>query len=98
VIDPDQHRATYAVGVFVADPRGRGLGRAVTRLVVAWGFDVLGVHRIELEVLASNRRAINCYLACGFRKEGVRRDAQLYPDGWKDFVLMGLLQSEYARR
>jgi RimJ/RimL family protein N-acetyltransferase len=98
VIDPDQHCASYAVGVFVAGLRGLGLGREVTRLVLAWGFDALGVHRIQLEVLASNRRAINCYLACGFRQEGVRREAQLYPDGWKDFILMGLLQSEYARR
>jgi RimJ/RimL family protein N-acetyltransferase len=98
VVDPDQHYATYAVGVFVAALRGRGLGREVTRLILAWGFDVLGVHRIQLEVLASNRRAINCYLACGFRREGVRREAQLYPDGWKDFILMGVLQSEYARR
>ena len=96
VVDPDQHCATYAVGVFVADLRGRGLGREVTRLVVAWAFDVLGVHRVQLEVLAGNRRAINCYLACGFRREGVRREAELYPDGGKDFILMGLLQSEYA--
>jgi RimJ/RimL family protein N-acetyltransferase len=98
IIDADQHCATYAVGVFVAELRGRGLGREVTRLVLAWGFEVLGVHRVQLEVLASNRRAINCYLGCGFRREGVRREAQLYPDGWKDFILMGLLQSEYTRR
>jgi RimJ/RimL family protein N-acetyltransferase len=45
------------------------------------GFGVLGLHRIELRVLATNRRAIDCYLACGFRKEGVRREAELYPDG-----------------
>jgi hypothetical protein len=41
-------------------------------------------------------RAINCYLACGFRQEGVRREAELYPDGWKDFIMMGILRSEYA--
>ncbi len=52
-------------------------------------------HRIELEVLAGNSRAIDCYLACGFRQEGIRREAGLYPDGWKDFLLMGLLQSEH---
>jgi RimJ/RimL family protein N-acetyltransferase len=68
----------------------------VTRLVLAWGFDVLGLHRIELQVLATNRRAVHCYLASGFHKEGVRREAELYPDGWKDFLLTGLLRSEYA--
>jgi RimJ/RimL family protein N-acetyltransferase len=96
VVDPDQHCASYTVGLFVAALRGRGLGREATRLVLAWGFDVLGLHRIQLEVLATNSRAIRCYVACGFRQEGVRREAQLYPDGWKDFVVMRLLQSEYA--
>jgi RimJ/RimL family protein N-acetyltransferase len=94
--DADQHCATYAVGVFIADFRGRGLGREVTRLIVDWAFEVLGVHRIQLEVLATNRRAIDCYLACRFRQEGIRREAQLYPDGWKDFILMGLLETEYT--
>jgi [ribosomal protein S5]-alanine N-acetyltransferase len=96
-VDADQHCAEYTVGLFVAALRGRGLGREVTRLILAWAFEVLGVHRVQLEVLASNRRAINCYLACSFRREGVRRDAELYPDGWKDFIIMGILRSEHAR-
>ena len=94
-VDASQHRATYSVGLFVAALRGRGLGREITRLVVAWGFGGLGLHRIELEVRAFNTRAIRCYLACGFRQEGVRREAELYPDGWKDLISMGLLRSEY---
>jgi [ribosomal protein S5]-alanine N-acetyltransferase len=95
-VNPEQHSAEYTVGLFVAALRGRGLGREVTRLVLAWAFDVLGVHRVELQVLASNSRAVNCYLACGFRQEGVRREAELYPDGWKDFIMMGVLRSEYS--
>jgi hypothetical protein len=70
IVDPDQHRATYAVGVFVADLRGRGLGRRGDPLGHRLGVHGLGVHRIQLEVLAGNRRAINSYLACGFRQEG----------------------------
>lgn len=97
-VNPDQHRATYSVGLFVAALRGRGLGREVTRLLLAWAFDALGVHRVQLEVLAGNSRAINCYLACGFRREGVRREAELYPDGWKDFIMMSILRSEYANQ
>ena len=95
-VNAGQHRATYTVGLFVAARRGQGLGREITRLVVAWGFGNLGLHRIELEALAFNTRAIRCYLACGFRQEGVRREAELYPDGWQDLISMGLLQSEYA--
>jgi len=95
-VDTDQHCATYTVGVFVPGLRGQGLGREITRLVLAWAFGMLGVHRVELEVLASNHRAIGCYRACGFRHEGIRRQAGLYPDGWKDFILMAVLQPEYA--
>ena len=91
-VDTGQHSATYSIGLFVADLRGRGLGQEITRLVVDWGLSVLGLHRIQLEVLASNQRAINCYLACGFHQEGIRRDAELYPDGWKDFILMAQLR------
>jgi RimJ/RimL family protein N-acetyltransferase len=95
-VDADQHCATYTVGIFVAGLRGHGLGREITRLVLAWAFDALGLHRVELEVLASNSRAIGCYRACGFRQEGIRREAGLYPDGWKDFILMAVLQLEYV--
>ncbi|MGH3149547.1 MAG: GNAT family N-acetyltransferase [Streptosporangiaceae bacterium] len=95
-VNTGQHRATYTVGLFVAALRGRGLGREVTRLVLAWAFGPLGVHRVELEVLAGNDRAIRCYLACGVRHEGIRREAELYPDGWQDFISMGLLRSEFG--
>jgi RimJ/RimL family protein N-acetyltransferase len=94
-VDADQHCARYSVGIFAAPLRGRGLGREITRLVLEWAFGPLGAHRVELQVLASNERAIRCYEACGFRHEGVRRDAELYPDGWKDFLHMGVLRSEY---
>lgn len=95
-VNRDQHRAAFWIGLFVPELRGRGLGRQVTRLILDWAFSDLGLHRVELEVLASNRRAIRCYSACGFRQEGVRREAELYPDGWQDFIEMAVLKSEYA--
>jgi RimJ/RimL family protein N-acetyltransferase len=88
--------ATYTVGVFVPGLRGQGLGRKIPRLVPAWAFGVLGVHRVELEVLASNSRANGCHRACGFRQEGFRRQAGLYRDGWKDFILTAVPQPECA--
>jgi [ribosomal protein S5]-alanine N-acetyltransferase len=95
-VNRDQHRAAFWIGLFVPDLRGRGLGRQITRLILDWAFSDLGAHRVELEVLATNHRAIRCYLACGFRQEGVRREAELYPDGWHDFIEMAVLESEYA--
>jgi RimJ/RimL family protein N-acetyltransferase len=94
-VDVDQHCATYSIGLFVRELRGRGIGKESTRLVLDWAFGPLNAHRVQLEVLADNLRAIRCYQACGFRHEGVRRESELYPDGWKDFLHMGVLQAEY---
>jgi ribosomal-protein-alanine N-acetyltransferase len=96
LVDADQHSADYSVGIFAPELRGQGLGREITRLALSWGFGQLGLHRVELEVLAGNTRAIRCYLACGFRQEGIRREALLYPEGWRDLILMSVLRSEYT--
>ena len=55
-----------------------------------------GGHRGELEVLASNSRALGCCRACGFRQEGIRRQAGLYPGGWKNFIPMAVPRPDYA--
>lgn len=93
-VDADNHRATFSLGIFAPQRRGMGLGQEVTRLVVQWGFVELGLHRVELEVLSTNDRAIRCYRACGFVHEGTRRHAELYPDGWHDFLVMGMLRED----
>jgi RimJ/RimL family protein N-acetyltransferase len=95
-VNPGQHRAAFWIGLFVPGLRGRGLGTQITRLILDWAFGELGLHRVELEVLATNQRAIRCYLACGFRQEGVCREAELSPDGWHDFIEMAVLNSEYT--
>src|ERR1700761_4107133 len=50
-------------------PRGRdrGLGTEATRLIVGYGIERLGLHRIELEVYAFNPRARHVYEKVGFR-------------------------------
>lgn len=93
-VDTGNHRAMFSIGIFVPDMRGMGLGREITRLVVRWGLLDLGLHRVELDVLSTNERAISCYRACGFVHEGTRRQAELYPDGWRDFLVMALLPDD----
>jgi [ribosomal protein S5]-alanine N-acetyltransferase len=84
-VDADQHCPIDTLGVFAPGLRGQGLGREITRLVLTRASGVLGAHRVELEVLAGNSRAIGCYRACGLRQEGIRRH---------DFILMAVLQPE----
>ncbi len=75
-IDWAARRAEYG-RIMIADPvaRGKGLGRAATRLVLSIGFDYFHLQEIYLEVLENNQSARAVYADCGFRvveiKDGV---------------------------
>jgi RimJ/RimL family protein N-acetyltransferase len=77
-------------------PRGRdrGFGTEATRLIVAYGLEELGLHRIELSVFAFNPRARHVYETVGFRQEGIRRDALRFGDEWIDEISMSILASD----
>ena len=75
--------------------RGRGYGTEAIELVLGFAFDGLGLHRIGLQVLTINARAMSLYENLGFRVEGRLRDAYRDGDGWCDGVVMGLLEDEY---
>ncbi|MFD4555772.1 GNAT family N-acetyltransferase [Streptomyces sp. NPDC058469] len=76
--------------------RGRGIGTEATRLIVGYGFEQLGLHRVQLEVYGHNHRARRVYEKVGFVVEGVRREAQLRDGEWVDEVVMGVLDREWS--
>lgn len=79
------------------DGRGRGLGTEAVRLVIGYGFEQLGLHRISLEVYSFNPRARRVYDKVGFVAEGVMRDALRWGDEWIDATLMSILAPEWHR-
>ena len=77
--------------------RDRGLGTEALRLIIGYGFEQLGLHRISLEVYAFNPRARHVYEKAGFVAEGVLREALRYDDQWIDATVMSVLDHEWAR-
>lgn len=65
---------------------GRGLGSEATALIVGHGFEVLGLDRITLEVLARNPRARRAY-----EKAGFTTTAETFEDG-EDWVQMVIVR------
>ena len=76
--------------------RDRGLGTEAVRLVVGYGFERLGLHRISLEVFAFNPRARRVYEKVGFVAEGVLRQVLRDGDEWVDATVMSILADEWA--
>ncbi|MFI7211777.1 GNAT family N-acetyltransferase [Micromonospora maritima] len=77
--------------------RDRGLGTEAVRLIVGYGFEQLGLHRIGLEVFAFNPRARRAYEKVGFVAEGTLRQVLRDGDDWVDATVMSILAPEWAR-
>ena len=97
-IDRIHNKAEY--GIFIGEDaaRGRGFGSEAAKLIVEYGFKVLGLHKIMLRVFADNGSAIRSYEKAGFVKEAYLKDEVRVNGEYRDFVLMALIQGEDQRR
>ena len=89
-------KARLAVGLYAPALMGRGIGRDAIHMALRHAFGKLGMHRVDLKVLADNARAIAAYRACGFVEEGRERESCFLEGSWHDDVVMGVLDREFA--
>lgn len=74
--------------------RGRGYGKAATRLWLRYGFEELNLHKIYLTTLDTNVRNIRLNEHLGFTLEGIFRD-ELFIDGrYHDVLRMAIWNPE----
>lgn len=97
-IDPINRSANIRIAVSQAAHQGRGYGTEALELLLDYGFGILNLHRIELNVYAYNDRAARVYEKVGFKREGVQRDALYYNHAYYDSILMAILEDEYRAR
>ena len=92
----DTHNRSAHLGMTLRPSfRGRGLGYETLRALCLYGFDFLGLHRLQIETLTDNDAMIATAEKAGFTREGVLRE-----DGWMlgelvSDVIYGLLDREY---
>jgi RimJ/RimL family protein N-acetyltransferase len=85
------------LGIGIGDPAywGKGYGSDGLSLLLRFGFNELGLHRIGLNVISNNTRAIRLYEKTGFSYEGAQREA-VYRDGHRlDMVYYGILRRDW---
>jgi [ribosomal protein S5]-alanine N-acetyltransferase len=94
-ISRNDDNARLALGIFDRRFWSHGYGTEAVRLILRYGFEQLGLHRVDLFVLEINYRAIRCYEKCGFVREAVLRETIQIDGVWRNDLLMSILELEY---
>jgi|EndMetStandDraft_9_1072997.scaffolds.fasta_scaffold72347_1 RimJ/RimL family protein N-acetyltransferase len=90
--------ASMRIAIWAPSQRSKGYGGEAAALLVQYGFETLGLNRIELEVYSFNPQARHVYEKLGFKLEGTRREALIWDGEKVDSHIMGLLRSDYVSR
>jgi RimJ/RimL family protein N-acetyltransferase len=91
---PEARAATLGIQIGDKSCWDGGYGTDTMRTVCRFGFEMMNLHRIELDVYAENARARHVYEKIGFRLEGCRRDAIFKYGRYHDLLVMALLEGE----
>ena len=95
----DAHNRSAHLGLTLRPAfRGRGLGSETLRALCVYGFDFLGLHRLQIETITDNHAMIAAAEKAGFTREGILRDDAWVLGEFVSDVIYGLLDSEYRQR
>lgn len=73
---------------------GKGFATEAARALSAYGFQVLGLHRIEAHVALDNPASQRVVEKAGFTREGVARENELIDSRYVDHIQYSLLEHD----
>lgn len=96
-INPEHKKAEYGVFIGEADALGKGYGTEAARLLTAYAFQNMGLHKVMLRVLAGNEQAKRSYEKAGFVQEAYLQDEVILEGRYRDVIYMAMIQSNESK-
>jgi ribosomal-protein-alanine N-acetyltransferase len=91
----DVYRKSAEIGYFIAEPYwNKGIASAAVKMIVQYGFNNLGIMRIQTGVYEYNPASQRVLEKCGFIKEGIFRKSIYKEGGLWDEVRYAILNPE----
>ena len=94
-IDHKNRSATFAKLIGKKEVWGKGYGTEITLLMLYHGFYVLGLNRISARQLLDNKGSIRVNEKCGFKTEGILREAIFKNGRFQDLNLMAVIKKDF---
>ncbi|MBT3465410.1 GNAT family N-acetyltransferase [archaeon] len=93
----DSINRTASLGIIIGEKEywDKGYGTESTKLLLDYGFNILNLNNIMLEVFDFNPRAIRVYEKCGFKIIGKRRKSKFFNGKYYDEIFMDILAKEF---
>ncbi len=85
---------------YVLNPEyhGRGYGTEAAERVIRFGFEELGLHRIEAKFMEGNDASRHVMEKLGMTFEGYRRDGMLVKQRYRTIGICSVLREEYEQK
>jgi RimJ/RimL family protein N-acetyltransferase len=97
-IRPDSNYLRADIGLWIGTPfQGRGLGTRVVHELTRYGFEVLGLNKIEGSVFVGNDASRRVFEKCGYSLEGTIRSAVRKRGVPVDEWIFGILKAEFLK-
>lgn len=92
----DIYRMSAEIGYFIGEPHwGQGIASQAIKLIVAYGFEQLDIHRIYAGVFDYNEASKKALLNAGFHCEGTSKDAVYKNDTFYDEIRYSLINPKH---
>ena len=93
----EEHRCAEIGYVLSPAFRGRGLMTEAAKRVIAFGFETLGLERIEARHIVGNEKSASLMRRCGMSYEGTLRNAMFIKERSRTICVYSILREEFER-
>lgn len=76
--------------------QGKGYMTGGVKLLLAYAFRSLGLHRVQAGILPHNIASRRVLEKCGFQAEGIARKLVKINDQWEDHQMFSILEEEFT--
>ncbi|MPN03269.1 IS1595 family transposase ISSpgl1 [bioreactor metagenome] len=76
---------------------GNGYMKEALEAILNYGFNNMGLNRIQALAEPENEKSIGILKRVGFKEEGILRDYEYYRGGFKNCTMLSILKREYEK-